>query len=140
METRAYRTSWNHVLALNRIDLEFDGKNSKEKEVIDAWKAYLDILGDQNIPSEQRRSKHLELFVELLYKMAQVLNYDFDKTHIKNSSYSPVAHGEIDAQWEDLRRGFIDVLNGKKVIPMCITNLPPQQAPQESLEDEQNKS
>ena len=45
MATRAYTISWEHVTALNQIDLEFDKANKKEKAVIDAWKEYLDILG-----------------------------------------------------------------------------------------------
>jgi len=62
--------------------------------------------------------------VELLHKMAQVLNYDFDKTHIKNSSYSPMVHGEIEGQQTALRKGLIEVLEGKRVLPMHITNWP----------------
>lgn len=50
MATRAYALSWDHVEALNRIDLEFDKNNKKEKPVIEAWKAYLDLLGDKTIP------------------------------------------------------------------------------------------
>jgi hypothetical protein len=36
MATRAYTVSWQHVEALNRIDLEFSQK--QEREVIEAWK------------------------------------------------------------------------------------------------------
>jgi hypothetical protein len=32
--------------ALNRIDLEFDKKEKNEKAVIEAWKEYLDLLGN----------------------------------------------------------------------------------------------
>jgi hypothetical protein len=31
MATRVYNASWDHVMALNRIDLEFDAKNIKRK-------------------------------------------------------------------------------------------------------------
>jgi len=48
MATRAYTVHWDHVVALNRIDLEFDGKNPKEKAVIEAWKGYLGLLGDRS--------------------------------------------------------------------------------------------
>lgn len=50
MATRAYTVSWDHVVALNRIDLEFNRRNQNERAVIEAWKAYLDLLGDRNIP------------------------------------------------------------------------------------------
>ncbi|MCU4370156.1 DUF6680 family protein [Acinetobacter courvalinii] len=123
MATRAYTVSWDHVVALNGIDLEFDGRNQKEKAVISAWKEYLDLLGDKNIPPEQWVVKRIDLLVELLHKMAQVLDYDFDKTHIKNSSYSPIAHGNLEEQQDAIRRGIIEVLEGKRFIPMHLTNI-----------------
>lgn len=57
--------------------------NEKEKAVIEAWKAYLDLLGDKSITGEQWGIKRVDLLVELLHKMAVVLDYDFDKTHLK---------------------------------------------------------
>ena len=127
MATRAYTVSWEHVVALNRIDLEFEKDNKKEKGVIEAWKAYLDLLGDKNMTPEQWAVKRLDLLVELLHKMAQVLDYDFDKTHIKNSSYSPVAHGNIEDEQKALRAGLIEVLEGKRVLPMAVVNWPQNQ-------------
>jgi hypothetical protein len=122
MATRSYNISWDHVMTLNRIDLEFDKKNTKENAVIEAWKAYLDLLGEKNITGEQWGVKRIDLFVELLHKMAVVLGYDFDKTHIKNSSYSPRAHGDIDDELRAIRKGLIEVLDGKRDLPMKITN------------------
>ena len=52
MSTRAYSISWEHVSALNRIDVEFDNKIPKEKEVLTSWKSYLDLLGDKSITGE----------------------------------------------------------------------------------------
>lgn len=127
MATRAYTVSWDHVVALNRIDLEFDKGDINEKAVIEAWKAYLDLLCDKSIPPEQWSIKRIDLFVELLHKMAQVLDYDFDKTHIKNSSYSPVAHGNIEEEQKALRTGLIEVLAGKRSIPMTVVNWPQNQ-------------
>jgi len=127
MATRAYTVSWDHVVALNRIDLEFDSRNQKERSVIAAWKAYLDLLGDKDIPPEQWGVKRIDLFVELLHEMAKILDYDFDKTHIKNSSYSPVAHGNLEDQQQAIRLGIIDILQGKRPIQMHLTNFPSQQ-------------
>lgn len=127
MATRSYAVSWDHVGALNRIDLEFDKDDKKEKAVIEAWKAYLDLLRDGSISSEQWNIKRIDLFVELLHKMAQVLDYDFDKTHIKNSSYSPVAHENIEEEQKKLRAGLIEVLAGNRSIPMKVVNWPQNQ-------------
>jgi len=124
MATRAYTISWDHVEALNRIDLEFDKNEKTEKAVIEAWKEYLDLLGNKQLTPEQWAVKRVDLLVELLHKMAIVLNYDFDKTHIKNSSYSPMAHGELEGQQAAIRKGVIEVLGGKRPVPMFVTNLP----------------
>jgi len=122
MATRAYTVSWAHVEALNRIDLEFNKSDKKEKEVIEAWKEYLDLLS--TIPPEQWGVKRVDLLVSLLHKMACVLNYDFDRTHIKNSSYSPRVHGETEDQQAVLRKGLIELLDGQRSVPMSITNWP----------------
>lgn len=122
MATRAYTVSWPHVEALNRIDLEFSSQEKKGKAVISAWKEYLDLLNDANISTEQWTLKRIDLLVELLYKMALVLDYDFDKTHIKNSSYSPRAHGEIEDDQMILRKRLIELLEGTRSVPIYVTN------------------
>ncbi len=122
MATRAYTISWDHVEALNRIDLEFDKKVPKEKEAIEAWKEYLDLLSNTDRPVSEWNVRRVDLLVELLHKMAQVLDYDFDKTHIKNSSYSPLAHGEAENENKALRQGLLEILEGKKHIPIQILN------------------
>ncbi|USD61325.1 hypothetical protein J4N45_04985 [Vibrio sp. SCSIO 43140] len=124
MATRSYTTHWDHVMTLNRIDLEFNTSHKKEKEVVEAWKAYLDLLRDRSMSPEQWNLKRVELLIELLHKMALVLDYSFDKTHIKNSSYSPVAHGDIENQQEQIRKGLSQLLEGRASIPMHITNWP----------------
>lgn len=127
MGTRSYITSWTHVEALNRIDLEFSNKILKEKDVLDAWKAYLDLLNNANsMPLEQWTTKRIDLFVELLHKMALVLEYDFDKTHIKNSSYAPKAHGDLESQQNLIRQMAIELLNGKRPLPVTAYNTPQQ--------------
>ena len=120
MATRAYTVSWQHVEALNRIDLEFD--KNREREVIEASKQYHDLLNDASIPIDQWESKRVDLLVELLHKMAIVLGYDFDKTHIKNSSYAPRAHGDTEMQQTLLREQLIEVLAGKRSVPISVIN------------------
>lgn len=123
MATRAYNVSMNHVEALNRIDLEFDSNSSKDKAVIEAWKEYLDLLNNNSLPIEQWVVKRVDLMVELLHKMAQVLDYDFDKTHIKNSSYSPKLHGDMENDQALLRKFLIELLEGKRSIPMNVLKI-----------------
>lgn len=123
--TRAESLSRDHVAALNRIDLEFKNQG-KDKAVINAWKEYLDHLGlGARIPDhahifqhEQWYTKCQELHVNLLYEMGRVVGYDFDKTHIKNSAYSPQLYGNTEKEQTQLRRLLLEVLEGKRPIPL----------------------
>lgn len=124
MATRAYTLAPAHVEALNRIDLEFSADKPTEKKVIEVWRQYLDILGDKSLSPEQWGVKRVELLVELLYVMGQCLKYDFDKTQIKNGTYSPVAHGRIEEEQDAIRQHTLEILQGKRVLPMFVTNLP----------------
>jgi len=130
MTTRGYTLSPGHVESLNMIDLEFNGKSKKEKEVINAWKVYLDHLGNSTITGDQWGVRRIDLFVDLLHQMAKVLKFEFDKVHIKNAVYSPRAHGELEDDQTAIRRGFRELLECKRIIPMYVTNLhapPPSQ-------------
>jgi hypothetical protein len=64
-----------------------------------------------------------------------VLDYDFDKTHIKNSSYSPTAHGTMEEQQHAMRQRLVELLEGKRVIPMFVTNMPMSDSDKISLPD-----
>jgi len=108
--------------SLNRIDLEFSEKIFKEKEVLLAWKEYLDLLGDQGMPQEQWNIKRMDLLIELLQKMGNVLDYNFDKTHIKNARYSPSLYGRVEQEQEAIRQGFLEVLEGRRSLPFNLIN------------------
>ena len=124
MATREYLVSWEHVEALNRIDLEFNGKRAKEKAVVNAWRKYHDWLGRRGeVPDEQWLDKRRDLLVELLHQMAKMLKYDFDETHIKNSSYSPLAHATAENEQIVIRQWLAGVIRSESAIPMKVTNL-----------------
>lgn len=123
MATRAYRISWDHVVALNRIDLEFDRRVPTEKDVINSWKSYFDLLSDKMLTPEQWNVKRVDLFVELLHAMAKVLDYDFDKTHIKNSAYSPMAHENAEFENNEIRAGIIKILKGDALFPIEVRSI-----------------
>ena len=126
MATRAYTLSPAHVEALNRIDLEFSTKRSGEKAVLDVWQQYLDHLGSKTLEGQPWADKRVDLLVDLLHAMGLTLGYDFNKTQIKNGTYSPTAHGRIESEQERLRQLLLELLEGKRVIPMHVTNLPNQ--------------
>lgn len=124
MATRASTLAPTHVEALNMIDLEFHGKGRKNKAVISAWKNYLDHLNTNTMEPQQWGHKRVDLLVELLRTMAVVLEYDFDASHIRNSSYMPRGYGEIEEDQIVIRKGITELLSGKRPLPMYITNVP----------------
>lgn len=129
MATRAYTLAPAHVEALNRIDLEFSPKKATEKAVLDVWQQYLDHLGDKSMEIQAWGNKRTDLLVELLHAMGKSLGYDFNKTQIKNGTYSPVAHGRIESEQERVRQMTLELLEGKRVLPMHVTNIPPPASP-----------
>lgn len=124
MASRASSMSPHHVEALNRIDLEFKAQSKKDRDVIEAWKAYLDLLGNDQMPADQWNLRRVDLLVELLHKMACVLDYSFDKTTIKNSSYYPRGFGALEEEQGSIRRGVKEILDGNRPLQMYVTNFP----------------
>lgn len=56
--------------------------------------------------------------------MGTCLGYDFDKTQIKNGTYSPIVHGRVEDEQEALRTKVLELLDGKRSLPMQMTNWP----------------
>ena len=92
MTTRATQMSPAHVEALNGIEVEFYATGGPDKKVLDAWRLYINHL---NSPAGDGEAlirwveKKGGLLIELLYQMAQRLNYDIDKVAIEKNVYHP---------------------------------------------------
>lgn len=123
MTTRARATSYEHVVALNMIDLEFRGKDYSE--IRESWKLYRNHLNsppmkegssssEKDSLGEVWNEKCIRLQVELLEKMGGSLGYKFDKVELEKDIYIPVAHDKLEREQEEIRQGAIDVLSGKK--------------------------
>lgn len=126
MATRAYALSYEHVGALNRIDVEFTDKN--DDNVINSWKAYHDHLSTEIRVQELWNEKCQSLFNDLLYNISKNLGYKFDKTYLKNMAYSPIQHGTVENEQDKLRKALVSVLEEGKSIPISITNFPKTEA------------
>lgn len=124
MATRAYNVSPIHVEALNTIDLEFSSTRPLEKAVLDVWQQYLDHLGNLQMEPGAWNIRRVDLLVELLYSMGKCVGYDFNKTQIKNGTYSPTVHGRIEDEQSRIRSMTLELLEGKRPLPMHVTNLP----------------
>ena len=142
MATRGAGLSLDHVRALNMIDLTFDGKESTDKGVLNAWKGYFNILhkfphqdgsmndGEWNIHVANWNERRDDSLAKLLHRMANALGYDFfDKVYIKNNSYNPVAYKDEEYEWRSIRTGLIGLLHGHTSLPVCKGKpLPPDKS------------
>lgn len=149
MATRASRISADHVQALNMIDLVFYGRrvlgshrrSKAETAVLDAWHEYLDHL---NTKYEKENfslwvTKGDELFVNLLFTLAVDVGYRFDRVQLKKGAYSPIAHGELEFEQQQVRKLTIDLLSGAQPLRMEVTGFPIDQAALKSQLDLQAK-
>lgn len=122
MSFRATSLSPTFVQALNLIDVEFDGKSEKEKAVRNAWKVLLDHFGDLGGPTlpDNANDKSINLTTNLLMAMGKCLGYDFDEVHVKKGAYYPRGLGNVEEEQHALRRGVLDVLSGKRRLPIGV--------------------
>jgi len=134
MATRASRVAPEHVRALNMIDLVFYGertfgihrRTSKEQRILDSWKEYLDHLNNRGSDEQlmQWIAKGDELFTNLLYAMSDDIGFKFDRVQLKRGSYSPIAHGELEAEQTELRRATLSLVTGKHALKMNVVGFP----------------
>lgn len=134
MATRGTPVSPSHVEALNVIDLEFSEKDPKEKSVLEAWKIYHSHLYDvpRNYEDTSYQSKmevwdakRKECLVDLLYAMSQTLGYSFGKVQLEKGAYIPQAHVNLESELALLRRGLLDIVFGKRPLPVSPFLPPP---------------
>lgn len=154
MSTRDNRLLPDHVRALNMIDIIFSGRSKKDKAVIATWNEYRDHL--YNYPPkpfpdsgevlseaqeatyrakcEDWQSKSTDFLANLLAKMAENLNYHFDKVLLKRGAYTPTGYGETEFEQLLIRRGLAKVFLGSKSIPIHIVESPRVQETKPSQE------
>lgn len=122
MSFRATALAPQFVQALNLIEVEFDSKNEKEKAVLTAWKVLLDHFGELGktpLPANADE-KTATLTTALLLAMGKCLGYDFDEVQIKKGAYYPMGLGNVEQEQHAVRRGILQVLSGKRRIPVGI--------------------
>ncbi len=136
MATRAARLSSEHVQALNMIDLVFYGgfvfgihhRTRKEQAILDAWKEYHDNLSSgaelPEVPQQTHFTQRGELFLNLLYAMAQDVGYRFDRVQLKRGAYTPVAHEEIESDQRALRKVLLQTMSGESPLTMKVLQMP----------------
>ena len=119
MMHRATPLAYSYVQALNLIDVVFNSESKKEKAVRTDWKILLNHLTrDQGRPDFGDVSRTMT--AKLLADMGACLGYDFDEVYLKDHAYQPRGHGEIEEEQHALRKLQLQVLNGKRRLPVAI--------------------
>ncbi len=114
MNTRANLLSADAVNAFNSIPVEFFG----DEDVMRPWRVYFDHLETKGMDPTLWADKRWELYASLLHAMSQHLGYNFDLVDIKKKVYTPEAHGKLQTDQEALRTAVLELLTGKRTLPM----------------------
>ena len=106
MSTRAATLSYQHVVALNLVGLEFQDR--KFANVVNVWKTYLDHLSsfpkDDEAMAKVWIDKKNDLLSDLLYEMGSSLGFSFDKVHIKKAGYIPKGYADQEEEQNFIRK------------------------------------
>jgi hypothetical protein len=114
MNTRASLLSADAVNAFNSVPLEFYG----DEDVLKPWRVYFDHLETKGMDPAVWADKRWDLYAALLHAISQHLGYDFDLIGIKKKIYAPEAHGKLQADQEAVRVAVMELLTGKRTLPM----------------------
>ena len=120
MRTRGMPTYWEHVGALNLVEVEF----SDHENVIVRWKEYLAHLNERP-PQEQADlatfgKKRDTLLTALMDAIAKALDIKITQLDILRGNYVPSGWSADEDEQRWLRRGLLNALSGKGSIPIQV--------------------
>jgi hypothetical protein len=131
MRTRKMRLNPDHVGALNLVEIEFYG----EKAVIQSWKAYwahlrLPAPVNQTQAQQQQFYRDQEaLLTKLLHAIATTLNFNIQQMEILEGGYIPQGWVDDDQGLRMIRALILEILNGRRGLPIAPFNPVPQNNP-----------
>ncbi len=124
MTTRATTLAKAHVEALNAIPVEFYGRRKPLREIIEAWKEYLNHLNMKGMDPAVWNAKTADLFFALLHKLSGYLGYDFNLVELRQEAYLPQFHVEVESNQLAVLSGAAALLRGEKALPMEVRAWP----------------
>jgi hypothetical protein len=124
MRTRQARLSFDHVSALNLIQVEF----YEDAQVQAAYSSYIANL-NQAIPVDPEAFKKFEeqrndLFIDLLHAVGKHLGYGFDKRDLVKLAYGPIGWYEDENAVKMIRSMAMDLLSGKTSLSVVARQAP----------------
>ena len=120
MRTRNLSLNYEHVGALNLVEVEF-ARNTK---VVNAWKSYLENLGKAIPPYEQKDlydefiRKREALLTKLVHEIARDVGICIEQLDILQGNYVPQGWIDDESEQRLVRQGLIDVLYGRRSLPI----------------------
>lgn len=124
MTTRLMNLAPEHVQAINAIPLDFYGKGRKLKCIREHWATYMNHLSRKDMSTELWAKTRGELFVNMLYEMAEYLGYNIPKVELERDFYNPVAYETLENEQALIRKGMVQLLNGSSSISMNVLSVP----------------
>jgi hypothetical protein len=125
MATRATRLAPSHVEALNATPIEFYGKSNALKQIMEAWRLYMEYLNRVvEMPGNAWAMRRDELYADLLQKMGAYLGFSFDKVQLQREVYWPMGHANTEQEQDLIRQGLVRVLTGNQSLQMSVQSFP----------------
>ncbi len=130
MTTRRIDMSYEHVRALNAIEIEF----YNEEKIIQSFKDYFkcfDDLGSSYYDSlsESEKMNFLlkkqNLFVKLVHQIGKNLKIDMDQLDILSGGYAPKGWADNENEQRLVRQALLKLFNNKSGLPIFVSNLHP---------------
>lgn len=127
MLTRRAAMSFEHVRALNRIELEF----SDDRQIMTAFRAYFDNLGE-DVPREpdaldRFQGRRRRLFVELVKLIADKHAFAVDRMDLLEGGYHPRGWERDEQLVRENALLMNQMLQGRR--PLLVAAPPPPQMP-----------
>ena len=134
MATRNLTINFDHVAALNQIELEFYGV----KNIESAWMAYIRHL-DSGLPRDREPTRtereswdstRADLLAKLLAVIGKQLGYNMSEIDIRNGGYAPEGWRYRDLRSDAIQEYILDIAASKRSIPVAVYS-PPAQSQQD---------
>ncbi|WP_022719872.1 DUF6680 family protein [Rhodopseudomonas sp. B29] len=113
MRNRRMHLSPDYVNAFNLIEVEFQGVEPVER-------AFKDVFNHMSASVSQPDwfDKFRRLTTRLLYAMGKNLGYEMEQLDVLEGGYNPTAFGQLEEEQATFRRLLIEVLQGKRSLPV----------------------
>ncbi|AWZ98354.1 hypothetical protein CSB67_0873 [Enterobacter hormaechei] len=56
--------------------------------------------------------------------MAEDIGYEFDRVHLQNAIYRPIAHGQMNLDNQKIRKGLASIFSGESALKMDVVSFP----------------